>query len=197
MLNCHTSASAGKSVVVLRTSQFPGEDQAHMGPLPVSCQPQQDRSLGLSIFHHHQTSPRGKPPLSMACIGSKAQENIAFIKGPTCSSGTLPFPSTAAALMYYSYSPSCPATLLAGCFLYWASLSEKAGLGCASALINQTSSAAAVLQPCGSLPSAFFYWRGRALGTFWDGGKDSVCDGTTPPPRTLQKGSTGASRIFL
>lgn len=48
--------------------------------------------------------------------------------------------------MYYSHSPSCPDTALAGSFLYWAPHGEKVGLGCASALINHKSSASFALQ---------------------------------------------------
>lgn len=151
---------------------------------------------GFQFGTEHPSSPpdltQGQTsPHSMACDGSKApaQENIAFIKGLTCSSGTLPFPSIAAALMYYSHSLSCPDTLLAGCFLYWASLGEKAGLGCASALINQTSSAAAVLQPGGSLPSAFFIGEAEPWGPPGMGAKPTCVMGPLPPQGHCGKGA--------
>ena len=99
---------------------------------------QEQTSLGSLLPSWRGLSRKQKPP---------AQENISVRKGLACSSGTLPFASAAAELMYDSHSPSCPDMSLAGSFLYCASLSEKVGLGRASALINQNRSVPSGLEP--------------------------------------------------
>lgn len=144
-------------------------------------------------FIPRQTSPRDKLPPAVTSTKPPAQANISVIKGLACASGTLPFPSTAAELMYYSHSPSCPDMALAGSFLYWAPLGEKVGLGCASELINHKSSASFALQ--GSwLPLAFscVLPRGRAGQSHKDApgwGQSPPAMGTVAvsPPRTLQR----------
>lgn len=121
---------------------------------------QEPTSLGSLLPSRCGPSQKQKPP---------AQEKISVIKGLACTLGMLPFPSVAAELMYYSHSPSCPDMLLAGSFLYCASLGEKVWFGCASALINQNSSVSSVLQPSSWLPFAFFCMlsRGRAWREPW------------------------------
>lgn len=145
-------------------------------------------------FIPRQTSPRDNSPPAVTSTKPPAQANISVIKGLACASGTLPFPSTAAELMYYSHPPSCPDMALAGSFLYWAPLGEKVGLGCASVLINHKSSASFALQPGSWLPLAFscILPRGRAGRSCRDApgwGQSPPAMGTVavPPPRTLQR----------